>query len=77
MWFAAGAVFLALLSVELPLAGIYPMVFLTGCSVVSAQVLVHASTSADHPPQVRATALAQPLRHRLTPQRERLNRLSH
>jgi MFS transporter, AAHS family, benzoate transport protein len=56
-WFAAGAVFLALLSVRLPIAGIYVMVFLTGCFVFSAQVLVYAFTSADHPPQVRATAL--------------------
>jgi AAHS family benzoate transporter-like MFS transporter len=57
VWFAAGAVFLALLSVRLPLAGIYVMVFLTGCFVFSAQVLVYAFTSANHPPQVRATAL--------------------
>jgi MFS transporter, AAHS family, benzoate transport protein len=56
-WFAAGAVFLALLSVRLPIAGIYVMVFLTGCFVFSAQVLVYAFTSANHPPQVRATAL--------------------
>jgi MFS family permease len=57
VWFAAGAVFLALLSVKLPIAGIYVMVFLTGCFVFSAQVLVYAFTSANHPPQVRATAL--------------------
>jgi AAHS family benzoate transporter-like MFS transporter len=57
VWFAAGAVFLALLSVKLPIAGIYVMVFLTGCFVFSAQVLVYAFTSANHPPQVRASAL--------------------
>ena len=57
VWFAAGAVFLALLSVRLPLPGTYLMVFLTGCFVFSAQVLVYAFTSANHPPQVRATAL--------------------
>ncbi|SDG26668.1 MFS transporter [Klenkia brasiliensis] len=56
-WFAAGAVLLALLSIRLPLAGIYAMVFLTGCFVFSAQVLVYAFTSAVHPPHVRATAL--------------------
>ncbi|KQS71545.1 aromatic acid/H+ symport family MFS transporter [Modestobacter sp. Leaf380] len=56
-WFAAGAVFLALLSIRLPLAGIYAMVFLTGCFVFSAQVLVYAFTSSNHPPHVRATAL--------------------
>jgi MFS family permease len=55
--FAAGAVFRALLSVGLPIAGSYVMVFLTGCFVFSAQVLVYAFTSANHPPQVRATAL--------------------
>jgi AAHS family benzoate transporter-like MFS transporter len=56
-WFAAAAVFLALLSIELPIVGLYVMVFLTGCFVFSAQVLVYAFVSANHPPQVRATAL--------------------
>ena len=56
-WFAAAAVLLALLSIRLPIAGIYVMVFLTGCFVFSAQVLVYALVSAEHPPQVRATAL--------------------
>ncbi|MGY1685405.1 MFS transporter [Geodermatophilus sp. SYSU D00867] len=57
IWFASGALFLALLSVELPTAGLYLMCFLTGCFVFSAQVLVYAFTSANHPPAVRATAL--------------------
>ncbi|WP_199584422.1 aromatic acid/H+ symport family MFS transporter [Blastococcus sp. TF02A-30] len=57
IWFASGAVFLALLSIELPTAGLYLMCFLTGCFVFSAQVLVYAFVSANHPPQVRATAL--------------------
>jgi MFS family permease len=56
-WFVAAALFLALLSIRLPIAGIYVMVFLTGCFVFSAQVLVYAFVSANHPPQVRATAL--------------------
>ena len=56
-WFAAGAVFLALLSIRLPLVGIYVMVFLTGFFVFSAQVLVYAFTSSNHPPNIRATAL--------------------
>ncbi|WNV73817.1 aromatic acid/H+ symport family MFS transporter [Geodermatophilus sp. DSM 44513] len=56
-WFASGALFLALLSVRLPTAGLYAMCFLTGCFVFSAQVLVYAFVSAHHPPQVRATAL--------------------
>ncbi len=56
-WFGAAALFLALLSIRLPIAGSYLMVFLTGCFVFSAQVLVYAFVSANHPPQVRATAL--------------------
>jgi MFS family permease len=56
-WFAVAAVLLALLSIRLPVVGIYLMVFLTGCFVFSAQVLVYAFVSANHPPQVRATAL--------------------
>lgn len=56
-WFLGAAVFLALLSIRLPIGGIYLMVFLTGCFVFSAQVLVYAFVSANHPPQVRATAL--------------------
>lgn len=55
-WFTGAAVFLALLSVKVPF-GIYVMVFLAGCFVFSAQVLVYAFTSANHPPQIRATAL--------------------
>jgi AAHS family benzoate transporter-like MFS transporter len=57
IWFAFGAVFLALLSVRLPTAALYLMCFLTGCFVFSAQVLVYAFVSANYPPQVRATAL--------------------
>jgi benzoate transport len=56
-WFGGAALFLALLSIRLPIGGIYVMVFLTGCFVFSAQVLVYAFVSANHPPQVRATAL--------------------
>ena len=56
-WFAGAALFLALLSIRLPIGGIYVMIFLTGCFVFSAQVLVYAFVSANHPPQVRATAL--------------------
>ncbi|BAH50513.1 MFS transporter [Rhodococcus opacus] len=56
IWFAGAAVFLALLSVKVSF-GIYALVFLAGCFVFSAQVLVYAFTSANHPPQIRATAL--------------------
>ncbi|GAA1980260.1 hypothetical protein GCM10009754_66030 [Amycolatopsis minnesotensis] len=41
-WFTAAAVFLALLSVRLPGFGLYVAVFLAGCFVFSAQVLVYA-----------------------------------
>jgi MFS family permease len=57
IWFASGALFLALLSVRLSTPALYLMCFLTGCFVFSAQVLVYAFVSANHPPQVRATAL--------------------
>jgi benzoate transport len=57
VWFASGAVFLALLSVRMSTPILYLMCFLTGCFVFSAQVLVYAFVSANHPPQVRATAL--------------------
>jgi MFS transporter, AAHS family, benzoate transport protein len=57
LWFACGAVLLAVLSVRMPSLILYPMVFLTGCFVFSAQVLVYAYVAANHPPEVRATAL--------------------
>jgi MFS transporter, AAHS family, benzoate transport protein len=57
LWFLGGAVFLAMLSVRMPIGLLYVMVFLTGCFVFSAQVLVYAFTAASHPPQVRATAV--------------------
>lgn len=57
LWFLAGAILLGLLAVRMPIAALYFMVFLTGCFVFSAQVLVYAFTAASHPPNVRATAL--------------------
>jgi MFS family permease len=57
IWFASGALFLALLSVRMSTPALYLMCFLTGCFVFSAQVLVYAFVSANYPPQVRATAL--------------------
>ena len=57
LWFLGGAIFLATLSVRMPIGILYLMVFLTGCFVFSAQVLVYAFTAASHPPQVRATAV--------------------
>ena len=57
LWFFAGAVLLALLAIRMPLPLLYSVVFLTGCFVFSAQVLVYAFTAANHPPEVRATAI--------------------
>ncbi len=56
-WFISGAVLLALLSVKMPGVLLYPVVFVTGCFVFSAQVLVYAFTAANHPPSIRATAI--------------------
>ncbi|PZO64222.1 MAG: MFS transporter [Paracoccus denitrificans] len=56
-WFTAGAVLLAILSIKMPSVVLYPMVFLTGCFVFSAQVLVYAYVASNYPPGVRATAL--------------------
>ncbi|WP_206611584.1 MFS transporter [Falsirhodobacter deserti] len=57
IWFAAGAVLLALLSWKMPVGLLYPVVFLTGCFVFSAQVLVYAFTASRFPAAVRATAI--------------------
>jgi MFS family permease len=56
-WFCAGALFLALLSVKLPAVGLYAAVFLTGCFVFSAQVLVYAYIGRLYPDAIRATGL--------------------
>ncbi|WP_374300290.1 MFS transporter [Paracoccus sp. (in: a-proteobacteria)] len=56
-WFLCGGVLLAVLSVRMGPALLYPMVFLTGCFVFSAQVLVYAFVASNYPPGVRATAL--------------------
>lgn len=55
-WFSCAALFLAALSIKVPF-GVYILVFLAGCFVFSAQVLVYAFTSAAYPPEARATAL--------------------
>lgn len=57
LWFAMGGILLALLSIRIPGALLYASVFITGCFVFSAQVLVYAYTAASHPPGVRASAL--------------------
>ncbi|MEV4312830.1 aromatic acid/H+ symport family MFS transporter [Actinocrispum sp. NPDC049592] len=56
-WFAVAAVFLALLSVKMPQLGAYIAVFVTGCFVFSAQVLVYAYIGRTYLAGNRATAL--------------------
>ncbi|AUX36775.1 MULTISPECIES: aromatic acid/H+ symport family MFS transporter [Sorangium] len=56
-WFAASAVFLALLSVRLPGAFVYAAVLIAGCFVFSAQVLVYAYVGRVYPDGSRATGL--------------------
>src|SRR5699024_123258 len=57
VWFAASAVFLALLAVKLPLIALYTMIFLTGIFVFSSQVLVYGFVAENHPASVRASAM--------------------
>ncbi len=56
-WFALAAVFLFLLSVQMPLALTYVAVFATGVWVFSAQVLLYAYVSKHYPTSGRGTAL--------------------
>lgn len=57
VWFAAAALFLALLTVRLPGATIYVMVLLAGIFTFSSQVLVYAYVGQRYPDTARATAL--------------------
>jgi MFS family permease len=57
IWFAAAALFLALLSIRLPGIGVYVSVLLAGMFVFSAQVLVYAYVSHLYPAAARATAV--------------------
>lgn len=56
-WFAAAALFLALLSIRLPGATVYVGVLLAGVFVFSSQVLVYAYVSRHYPEHARASAL--------------------
>ena len=56
-WFALAAVFLFLLSVQMPLVLTYLAVFATGVWVFSAQVLLYAYVSKHYPTSGRGTAL--------------------
>jgi AAHS family benzoate transporter-like MFS transporter len=57
LWFTVAAVFLALLSVRMPQVAVYVAVFVTGCFVFSAQVLVYAYIGRTFVDSNRATAL--------------------
>ncbi|SMD24432.1 Predicted arabinose efflux permease, MFS family [Kibdelosporangium aridum] len=57
LWFICAAVFLAVLSVKMPQFGAYVAVFITGCFVFSAQVLVYAYIGRTYVDDNRATAL--------------------
>ena len=56
-WFAAAAIFLALLSIKIPGVGVYISVLLAGMFVFSAQVLVYAYVAHVYPAAARGTAL--------------------
>ena len=56
-WFAAAALFLALLSIKLPGIGIYVTVLMAGVFVFSAQVLVYAFVGHVYPASARGTAM--------------------
>ena len=56
-WFALAAVFLFLLSIQMPLILTYLAVFVTGFFVFSAQVLLYAYVSRHYPTSGRGTAL--------------------
>jgi MFS transporter, AAHS family, benzoate transport protein len=57
VWFVLGAVFLALLSIRLPGAGVYAVVLLAGIFVFSSQVLVYAWVGRYYPAAARGSAL--------------------
>jgi AAHS family benzoate transporter-like MFS transporter len=57
IWFVLAALFLALMSVKLPGAGIYVSVLLAGVFVFSAQVLVYAYVGHVYPASARGTAM--------------------
>ena len=59
-WFAAAALFLALLSIKLPGIGVYVSVLLAGMFVFSAQVLVYAYVGHVYPASPAAPRWAPP-----------------
>jgi MFS transporter, AAHS family, benzoate transport protein len=57
LWFLLAAVFLALMSIKVPGAGIYVTVLLAGVFTFSAQVLVYAYVGRVYPASARGTAM--------------------
>ncbi|WP_134661752.1 MULTISPECIES: aromatic acid/H+ symport family MFS transporter [unclassified Amycolatopsis] len=57
LWFAAAAVFLALLSIKLPGASVYAGVLLAGIFTFSSQVLVYVYIARVYPAEARGTGL--------------------
>ncbi len=57
IWFGAGAVLLAALSIKMPQGGLYVAVFLAGMFVFSAQVLIYAFVGQVYPAAIRGAAL--------------------
>ncbi|WP_116199944.1 MFS transporter [Amycolatopsis circi] len=57
LWFAAAAVFLALLSIKLPGASVYVGVLLAGIFTFSSQVLVYVYIARVYPAEARGTGL--------------------
>lgn len=61
IWFLCAAVMLTLLTVRLPMLGLYGLVFLTGVFVFSAQNLVTAFAATHYPPEARGAAIGMSL----------------
>lgn len=61
IWFIGAAVMLMLLTVRLPMGGLYLFVFLTGIFVFSAQNLVTAFAATHYPPEARGAAIGMSL----------------
>ena len=61
IWFICAAIMLALLTLRLPMLGIYVLVFITGVFVFSAQNLVTAFAATHYPPAARGAAIGMSL----------------
>lgn len=61
IWFLLAAVMLTLLTIRLPMVGLYLLVFITGVFVFSAQNLVTAFAATHYPPEARGPAISMSL----------------